>query len=78
MSYVNTYAGLLSMATDNNVYQLLPQTVVLPWSTEDVSLLGRISVKPEYKNVTFSARGGGMGTNGQSLTSGIIVDFSVT
>jgi len=78
MSYVNTYASLLSMATDNNEYQLFPQTVVLPWSTEDVSILRRISVKPEYKNVAFSARGGGMGTNGQSLTSGIIFDFSVT
>jgi FAD/FMN-containing dehydrogenase/Fe-S oxidoreductase len=29
-----------------------------------------------YQNVKFSARGGGTGTNGQSLTSGIIVDVS--
>lgn len=71
-----TYASRLAVATDNSVYQQLPQAVVLPRSSEDVVLLGRICAKDEYERVSFSARGGGTGTNGQSLTSGIVVDFS--
>jgi len=71
-----TYASRLAVATDNSVYQQIPQAVVLPRSTEDVSLMAKTSSEPEYENITFSARGGGTGTNGQSLTSGIVVDFS--
>ncbi|WP_417792581.1 FAD-binding and (Fe-S)-binding domain-containing protein [Stutzerimonas xanthomarina] len=58
------------------MYQQLPQAVVHPKSTQDVSIIGRISTKPEFERVTFSARGGGTGTNGQSLTKGVVVDLS--
>jgi len=70
------YSSRLAVATDNSVYQQLPQAVVLPRSTEDVALIGKIGVKPEFERVTFSPRGGGTGTNGQSLTKGIVVDLS--
>ncbi len=70
------YSSRLAVATDNSVYQQLPQAVVLPKSTEDVALIGRMSVKPEFERVTFSPRGGGTGTNGQALTKGIVVDLS--
>ncbi|MCL9783766.1 FAD-binding oxidoreductase [Vibrio sp. S4M6] len=70
------YSSRFAVATDNSVYQQLPQAVVHPKTTLDVSLLGKISSKPAYKRVTFSPRGGGTGTNGQSLTSGIVVDMS--
>ena len=30
----------------------------------------------EFSDIQFSPRGGGTGTNGQSLTSGIVVDMS--
>ena len=68
------YASRLAVATDNSIYQQLPQAVILPKSIEDLSLIGKTA--NGYKDVTFSARGGGTGTNGQSLTSGIIVDVS--
>ncbi len=71
-----SYASRLAVATDNSVYQLLPQAVVLPHSVNDLSLIGQLGQKEAYKKVTFSPRGGGTGTNGQSLTPGIIVDLS--
>ncbi|MFQ3249596.1 MAG: FAD/FMN-containing dehydrogenase/Fe-S oxidoreductase [Glaciecola sp.] len=69
-----SYSSRLAVATDNSIYQQLPQAVLHPKSTDDLSLITKIaSTKP---SVTFSARGGGTGTNGQSLTPGIIVDTS--
>ncbi|MBF9000114.1 D-2-hydroxyglutarate dehydrogenase YdiJ [Vibrio nitrifigilis] len=70
------YSSRFAVATDNSVYQQLPQAVVHPRTTEDVSLIGKISSKPQFERVTFSPRGGGTGTNGQSLTKGIVVDLS--
>ncbi len=70
------YSSRLAVATDNSVYQLLPQAVVHPRTTNDVSLVGKLSVKPEFERITFSPRGGGTGTNGQALTQGIVVDLS--
>ncbi|MGF1698017.1 FAD-binding oxidoreductase [Vibrio lamellibrachiae] len=70
------YACRLAVSTDNSVYQQLPQAVVHPKTTQDVSLIGKVSSKPEYERITFSPRGGGTGTNGQSLTKGIVVDLS--
>ncbi|WP_058119658.1 FAD-binding and (Fe-S)-binding domain-containing protein [Photobacterium kishitanii] len=71
-----TYASRLAVATDNSIYQQLPQAVVLPRNIDDLTLLGKIGSRDEFQLVTFSARGGGTGTNGQSLTSGIVVDLS--
>ncbi|WP_100753968.1 D-2-hydroxyglutarate dehydrogenase YdiJ [Vibrio salilacus] len=70
------YSSRLAVATDNSVYQQLPQAVVHPKSTRDVALIGKLSTQSDYERVTFSARGGGTGTNGQSLTKGIVVDLS--
>ena len=66
------YSSRFAMATDNSIYQKLPQAVVYPKSVNDLSILGRIA--NDFPDVVFSARGGGTGTNGQSLTSGIIVE----
>lgn len=69
-----SYGSRLAVSTDNSIYQKLPQAVVFPKSIDDLSLIGK-TANP-YENVKFSARGGGTGTNGQSLTSGIVVDVS--
>lgn len=71
-----TYASRFSVATDNSVYQALPQAVVLPKDSQDLILLTQLAEKAEYQQVKFSPRGGGTGTNGQSLTQGIVVDMS--
>ncbi|WP_293750203.1 FAD-binding and (Fe-S)-binding domain-containing protein [uncultured Paraglaciecola sp.] len=69
-----SYSSRLAVSTDNSIYQQLPQAVVFPKNIEDLSLIGK-TANP-YRDVKFSARGGGTGTNGQSLTSGIVVDVS--
>jgi len=70
------YSSRLSVATDNSVYQQLPQLVINPRSQQDIILLAKTASEDEYNTVKFSARGGGTGTNGQSLTPGIVVDLS--
>ncbi|EGA67521.1 D-2-hydroxyglutarate dehydrogenase YdiJ [Vibrio brasiliensis] len=70
------YSSRLAVSTDNSVYQQLPQAVVHPRTTQDVALIGKLAIQPQYERVTFSPRGGGTGTNGQSLTKGVVVDLS--
>ncbi len=71
-----SYADRLTMSTDNSIYQLLPDAVVFPRSTADVALLAQLSVQEPYRELTFTPRGGGTGTNGQALNQGIVVDMS--
>ncbi|EFP95350.1 D-2-hydroxyglutarate dehydrogenase YdiJ [Vibrio caribbeanicus] len=70
------YSSRLAVATDNSVYQQLPQAVVHPKTTDDVACLARLANSPRFNSIKFSPRGGGTGTNGQSLTKGIVVDLS--
>ncbi len=71
-----SYADRLTMATDNSVYQLMPDAVLFPRSTADVALIARLADDNRFKSLVFTPRGGGTGTNGQSLNRGIIVDMS--
>jgi len=74
---INTsYGARLSVATDNSIYQQLPAFVVHPRSKKDIIILATLSAQTKYQSIKFSARGGGTGTNGQSLTPGIVVDLS--
>ncbi|MGC6377777.1 FAD-binding and (Fe-S)-binding domain-containing protein [Bisgaard Taxon 45] len=70
------YATRLSLATDNSVYQQLPQAILFPKSIADVVRLTKLAQQDTYKSLTFTPRGGGTGTNGQSLNNNIIVDLS--
>lgn len=70
------YADRLTMATDNSIYQLLPDAVVFPRSTADVALLARLAGDAPFRELIFTPRGGGTGTNGQALNQGIVVDMS--
>jgi FAD/FMN-containing dehydrogenase/Fe-S oxidoreductase len=69
-----SYASRMAVATDNSIYQCIPQAVIFPKSVHDLSLAA--SVGAQFPDVSFSARGGGTGTNGQSLTPGVVVDTS--
>lgn len=64
------------LATDNSIYQRLPQAAVFPKGSHDVAILARLAAQPAYKQVVLTPRGGGTGTNGQSLTDGLVVDLS--
>ncbi|MBL4765776.1 MAG: FAD-binding oxidoreductase [Colwellia sp.] len=71
-----SYSARLAVATDNSVYQQLPVLVIHPRTKQDIVVLTKTSNEDQYREIKFSARGGGTGTNGQSLTPGIIVDLS--
>ena len=70
------YGTRLVTSTDNSIYQVMPQAVVYPKDSEDLKLLLEISSGERFKKVSLTPRGGGTGTNGQSLTEGLIVDCS--
>ncbi|MDT4802603.1 hypothetical protein FQZ97_353270 [compost metagenome] len=64
------------LATDNSIYQRFPKSVVFPLDVQDVQVLARIAAEPVHQAVRLTPRGGGTGTNGQSLTDGVVVDLS--
>ncbi|CAM2006330.1 D-2-hydroxyglutarate dehydrogenase YdiJ [Acanthopleuribacter pedis] len=66
----------LVAAVDNSIYQVLPQAVIFPRSATDIATAFSVAAHDDYQAITFSPRGGGTGTNGQSLTSGLIIDGS--
>ena len=70
------YATRLSAATDNSIYQILPAAVLFPRATADVALALALLDDPRFHGVSITARGGGTGTNGQALTSGVVLDLS--
>ncbi|MDG6314997.1 D-2-hydroxyglutarate dehydrogenase YdiJ [Glaesserella parasuis] len=72
----SNYADRLSLTTDNSVYQQLPQAILFPKSVADVVILTKLAQKTAFQALTFTPRGGGTGTNGQSLNNNIIVDLS--
>lgn len=70
------YASRTVLATDNSIYQRMPKAAVFPKHTEDLRCLATLLDDPAYQSIVISPRGGGTGTNGQSLTDGIVVDLS--
>lgn len=69
-------ATRLAVATDNSIYQILPDAVVFPTCAEDVVRIAQLMAEPTHRDVSVVARGGGTGTNGQALSPGIVVDLS--
>ena len=61
------------LATDNSIYQIYPQVVVFPKNHNDLIRIARAS---HDHDVTLYPRGGGTGTNAQSLGAGVVVDTS--
>ncbi|WP_070885625.1 FAD-binding and (Fe-S)-binding domain-containing protein [Pseudomonas argentinensis] len=70
------HASRTVLATDNSIYQRQPQAAVFPLDEDDVQLLARVVSEPAHRSVKLTPRGGGTGTNGQSLTDGVVVDLS--
>lgn len=70
------YATRLVAATDNSVYQIVPQAVICPRTQSDLILAARLLNDERFHTVSLSARGGGTGTDGSALNDGVIVDVS--
>ena len=71
-----SYASRLAVATDNSVYQCLPEAIIFPKSTQDIITICQLAQQDEFADIRFSPRGGGTGTNGQALTNDIVLDLS--
>ncbi|MFY8299128.1 FAD-binding and (Fe-S)-binding domain-containing protein [Pseudoalteromonas sp. SS15] len=71
-----SYATRIVNSTDNSIYQEVPQAVVFPKSNKDIQIALQTANQDPFLSLTFGPRGGGTGTNGQSLTPGIILDLS--
>ncbi|MEC9481910.1 MAG: FAD-binding and (Fe-S)-binding domain-containing protein, partial [Halomonas sp.] len=70
------YANRTVLATDNSIYQRLPQAVLYPRDADDLVHIARLAGQATFRDIVLTPRGGGTGTNGQSLTDGIVVDVS--
>lgn len=64
-----------AMSTDNSVYQIFPDLIVAPRDAQDLVTLVRALEAPAFARIALTARGGGTGTNGQSLNHGVIADL---
>ncbi|WOC15729.1 FAD-binding and (Fe-S)-binding domain-containing protein [Pseudochrobactrum sp. MP213Fo] len=63
-------------STDNSIYQVQPQGVIFPRGIEDLQSITQLLFQPQFRHLKMAMRGGGTGTNGQSLTDGLVVDTS--
>lgn len=70
------HASRTVLATDNSIYQRMPQAAIYPRHAEDVARAAQVVARPEFRDVVLTPRGGGTGTNGQSLTHGVTMDLS--
>lgn len=71
-----SYATRIVTATDNSIYQALPQGILFPRTAKDIQTIFQLANQPEYITLKFTPRGGGTGTNGQSLTNSMVIDLS--
>jgi len=70
------HADRTVFATDNSIYQVAPQAILFPRHEIDVVRIAKLASEPRFSSLKFTPRGGGTGTNGQSLTDGVSVDLS--
>ena len=72
----DSYGNRTALATDNSIYQILPQLAVFPRTRHDLVRIARLASNPRFQTLRLFPRGGGTGTNGQSLGDGVVVDLS--
>jgi FAD/FMN-containing dehydrogenase/Fe-S oxidoreductase len=68
------FAERLIAATDNSIYQVLPAAILYPRSERDIEIAAACVHERRALGLGLCARGGGTGTNGQSLSEGLILD----
>jgi FAD/FMN-containing dehydrogenase/Fe-S oxidoreductase len=71
-----SHADRTVFATDNSIYQVAPQAILFPRHEVDVVRIAKLAGEPRFTSLQFTPRGGGTGTNGQSLTGSVSVDLS--
>jgi FAD/FMN-containing dehydrogenase len=71
-AFVDEYTRAL-YSTDASIYQIMPVGVVLPRTRDDVVCAHQIAAE---EGLAIIPRGGGTSLSGQSIGSGLILDFS--
>lgn len=71
-----SHSSRLLVSTDNSVYQRMPQGVIFPKDCQDIVVALKLRATPVFEKLIITPRGGGTGTNGQSLNDGITIDCS--
>jgi FAD/FMN-containing dehydrogenase/Fe-S oxidoreductase len=71
-----SYAARIVAATDNSIYQVLPEAILYPANGQDINRIIKVIAKQPSGRISITPRGGGTGTNGQSLNQNVIVDTS--
>ena len=66
----------LVYATDNSIFQLIPEAILFPKCQEDITETLHLMSLPQYQGLNLVARGGGTSTNGQSLGNCLVLDVS--
>lgn len=66
----------LVLATDNSIYHVLPAGAVFPKTPDDIDRVVQLAASGRFGAIALTARGGGTGTNGQSLSDGVLIDCS--
>ena len=69
-------ADRMVFATDNSIYQVTPQAIAFPRHCDDLARIALVLNDPRFAEMRIAPRGGGTGTNAQSLTDGLVVDLS--
>jgi FAD/FMN-containing dehydrogenase/Fe-S oxidoreductase len=64
-----------AMSTDNSVYRIVPGLILCPLDEADLLVALAVLAEPAFAHLPITPRGGGTGTNGQSLNDGVIVDL---
>lgn len=72
----DAYGTRIALATDNSIYERVPQAALFPRGADDVLLALRLLGEERFAGVTMAPRGAGTGTNAQSLTDGVVLDCS--
>lgn len=72
----SSHATRTVLATDNSIYRRCPAAVVFPRDAQDVVRIAKLLSDERFRDIAVAPRGGGTGTNGQSLTDGVVVDMS--
>ena len=66
----------LVYATDNSIFQLIPEAILFPKNQQDIAKTLSLLAKRHYQELNLVARGGGTSTNGQSLGNCLILDVA--
>lgn len=63
-------------STDNSIYEICPDCLLFPKTKEDLNTIVEMANNRQFSHFSLTMRGGGTGTNAQSLNRSIVIDCS--